>query len=224
MTTHIKQTVYKGDSNLGIFFNVTEKIALIPKDTDSKTIDVIKEILNVEIKRVEIWDSNLIGLFSAANSNGIILPKTIFPNEVKHFSSLGLNVYVLDDDHTALGNLILANDRAAIVSPLIPKKFVKEIEDTLGVETIQRKIANLSYVGSLGIVTNKGLLLYRDIEEDEFNELKEFFKVKYADIGTANLGSPYVGSCVIANSNGVLVGEKTTPIEMERILEALGFI
>ena len=154
------------------------------------------------------------------------MPKTIFPKEIKEIKAKlpDLNVLVLNDDHTAIGNLILANDKAAIISPSIPKRFQKKIEEVLGVETIRRKIANLSYVGSLGVVTNKGLLLYRDVSEEEFNELKKFFKVRYANIGTANLGSPYVGSCIIANSKGVIVGEKTTPVEMERIIEALGFI
>lgn len=220
----IQQMVYKGDSNLGIFFETNENICLAPRDIDEKNKQTIEKILKTEIVRISIWDSSLIGLFCVLNSNGIILPKIVFENEIREIKKLGLNVFIVDDDHTAIGNLILANDKSAVISPLIPKKFEKNISETLDVEVIRKSIANLKFVGSLGVVTNKGLLLYRDVSEEELKGLKEFFRVKHANIGTANLGSPYVGSCIIANSKGVIVGEKTTPVEMERILEALGFV
>ena len=43
-------------------------------------------------------------------------------------------------------------------------------------------------------------------------------------IGTVNHGSPVIGSGLIANSKGAIIGNQTTGIEMGRIEEALGFL
>ena len=72
-------------------------------------------------------------------------------------------------------------------------------------------------------VTNKGFLLYRDSTPAEINFVEDIFKVQ-GDIGTVGRGITLVGACSIANSKGVIVGEKTTGPEMARLEEALGFL
>jgi translation initiation factor 6 len=152
------------------------------------------------------------------------LPKTIYEDEKENFKKLDLNFLVLDSVFNAIGNLIVCNDNAAIVSPLIERENLKLIEETLDVEVVQRKIANKFLVGSIAYATNRGLAIYRDIDEEEFNEIKEIFKVKNANIATVNRGSVYVSSGIIANSYGLVVGEKTTPIEIHNLQEAFGFL
>jgi translation initiation factor 6 len=58
------------------------------------------------------------------------------------------------------------------------------------------------------------------VTEEEIAKLTDYFGVQ-AKPGTANFGSIYVGSSMVANSNGVLVGTKSTPIEIGRIDEVL---
>lgn len=43
-------------------------------------------------------------------------------------------------------------------------------------------------------------------------------------IGTVNHGFPMIGSGLVANDHGALIGRLTTGIEMGRIDEALGFL
>jgi translation initiation factor 6 len=43
-------------------------------------------------------------------------------------------------------------------------------------------------------------------------------------ITTANYGAAQVGACMVANSHGAVVGSRTTPIELGRIEEGLGFL
>jgi len=81
----------------------------------------------------------------------------------------------------------------------------------------------MSTVGSAGIVTNKGCLLHRDASGDEIKIVEQILKVNVG-IGTANFGSPFVGSCMIANSHGAVVGESTTGAEITRLMETLGFL
>ncbi len=217
----VKSYSYNGDNNIGIFFRCNDKYLFSPFDADLKEID---KILNAEVIKLKIWDSNLIGLYTVCNSNGIILPKTIYEDEKNFLKNLDLKILVLDSVFNAIGNLIVCNDNAAIVSPLIERENLKLIEETLDVEVVQRKIANKFLVGSIAYVTNKGMAIYRDIDEEEFDEIKEIFKVKNANIATVNRGNIYISSGIIANSYGLIVGEKTTPIEIHNLQEAFGFL
>ena len=215
---------YKNDSNIGIFGCANNKIAFFPKDFEK--IEEVEKILKVKVENIKIWNSNLIGLFVCMNNNGILLPKIVLKDEIEEIKSKSnfLNIGILKTKHTALSNLIVCNDKAALISPLMEKSNLRIIKDVLNVEIEQRKIDDFNLVGSIIKVTNKGLLAYRDISEESFEFLKDFFKVKNASIGTVNFGSIFISSAIIANDNGILIGEKTSAYEIERILEALGFV
>jgi translation initiation factor 6 len=43
-------------------------------------------------------------------------------------------------------------------------------------------------------------------------------------LGTLNMGSPIVGSAVVANSNGFIVGGLSSGHEIGRVEESLGFL
>jgi translation initiation factor 6 len=73
------------------------------------------------------------------------------------------------------------------------------------------------------VVTNKGCLCHPKIDEEELQQLESLFHVK-AMIGTVNHGFPMIGSGLVANDHGALIGKMTTGIEMGRIDEALGFL
>jgi len=51
--------------------------------------------------------------------------------------------------------------------------------------------------------------------------VEELFKLP-VDIGTVNFGSPLVGSGILANSKGYVVGLDTTGPEISRIEERIG--
>jgi len=53
--------------------------------------------------------------------------------------------------------------------------------------------------------------------------LEELFELP-VDVGTVNLGSPLVGSGLLANSYGYLAGDETTGPELGRIEDALDFL
>ena len=215
---------FQGDPNLGVFFVCNEKFCLVPKNIEQKNIENIEKCLKVEIVKVKIVESDLIGIFCVSNSNGVLVSNLINENEFKKLKEevkkFDINLEKISSKYSAIGNLILCNDRGAIISNLIKKKDKKKIEDCLDVEVEYGKIVDLSIVGSCGIATNKGCLLHRDVKEDEIKLVEEILKVN-VDIGTVNFGSPFVGSGLIANSKGSLIGEKTTPPEIARIMEAL---
>ena len=210
-----------GTSSIGVYGVATDKFAIIPADIPEKFEREVEADLKVDIIKGAVLESFLLGVFIAANSYGVILPRLVRDEELNVFrKTIDAEIMVLDVKETALGNLILANDKAALVSPLIPRKALKRIEDALGVEVMQRNLAGSNLVGAIAVVTNKGLLACPLASDEELDELEDFFKVK-ADIGTINRGNIFVRSGMLANSYGAIVGSETTGPELMRIQQTL---
>mgnify|MGYP006291494139 CR=1 FL=1 len=130
---------------------------------------------------------------------------------------------VISDKFNAAGNDILVNDYGCLVHPDVKDSTLKEIKQTFKVPTYRGTIAGLKTVGMAAVVTNKGLLCHPKLSDVEKKQLKKIFDVPVM-IGTVNHGSPVIGAGIIANSNGAVIGNNTTGIEMGRIEEALGFL
>ncbi|KXB02970.1 hypothetical protein AKJ48_04370, partial [candidate division MSBL1 archaeon SCGC-AAA261O19] len=179
--------------------------------------------MDVKIVPSEISQSPLIGILSAGNKSGLVVPDLIESGEKELEEKLSIRVARVPGKYTALGNQVLANDNGAIVSPNLPDKAVKIVEKTLNVQAERGTIAGLKSVGSAGVATNKGVLLHPDASKEELGKVEEALGVQ-GDIGTALGGVKYVGACMVANSLGVLTGESTTGPELGRIESSLGFV
>lgn len=219
---HVKRASFHGDVNVGLFGFVSDRFALLPDNS----LDV--SVLKVPSVVCTVSDTQLIGLFLAGNSNGIIFPKIINRREVDEIltglrdAGVEINSTILKNKHTVLGNLIVCNDTGAVISSLL-KGSRKTIEDILGVEVVVAEIAESKLPGSFCVATNRGFLLSSNGSEEDYELLKSVLKVD-GDIGSVNFGSIFVRSGILANSNGYLVGEATTGVELARIDEALGFV
>ena len=178
------------------------------------------EALKVPAAPAMIMNTYFAGMFAAGNSRGVIIS-----DFASGYGFTGIkhdNVLELDANHTALGNLIVANDIGAIISPLL-RKSKEKIEEFLGVKTEIGTVAGLKICGSAAIATNKGCLAHPKIKEAEKAVLERVLGVPVM-IGTVNYGSPYVKSGIIANSFNFAVSEQSTGPEMGNITEALGFL
>lgn len=216
MTKHFL-TEFLGDPNLGLFGFATDKYCLL--GTELKNYDKIEEVLKVKIIKIRLLDTNLVGIFAAGNSRGVVVPSIINEYEIERLKK-EVDVFILDSDYTALGNLILINDHGCILSPLL-KRHKEEIENFFKVKCEVMKIAGLNVVGSACIANNIGCLVHPNTTDEEGERIKKILKVKFVDVGTANFGSPFVGACLLANSNGFITSYSTTGPEMARIEEVL---
>jgi len=220
---------FSGIPTLGVLALTTEEITLLPIFLDKDDVNEISEILNTKCLQINIGGSCLVGSLAVANKYGILLPKIVDKDElaeIKRFlndNNLDLTVEIIKSKNTALGNLILTNDKGALISTEL-KEFKKDIEDVLNVEVEVGTIAELPTVGSNAVVTNKGCLTHPLVDDDELEFLKGLFKVEYIGKGTANKGTTSVGACIIANSKGAIVGGDTTGPELLMIEDALGLI
>ncbi|MCD6371091.1 MAG: translation initiation factor IF-6 [Candidatus Aenigmarchaeota archaeon] len=220
----ILQMDFDGDVNIGIFGVSNNEIVLLGSFVRKSLVKKIEEVLDVEVVKISVSNTDFIGLMCIMNSNGIILPKTVEDFEIKKIKKItkqyGINLLVLKSKYTALGNLILANDKGAIVSPLFTKKEKKEIENTLGVKTAYGKISKLSIPGSCGIANNNGALVHHGIYGREIKKIERILEVEVV-AGTINSGTPYVKSGVIANDKGAIVGSISTGPEISNLMDAL---
>jgi len=214
-----------GSASLGVYSLATEEMAIVPPQMSKAKAKRLEECLQVKVIRTMIGESVLVGALTTANSSGLVLPHYVTEDEVDTIKSEfpDINIAVMKTKRTAYGNMILANDRGAIVDPRLREQDLAGISDALNVEVVLGEIAGLPYVGSLGTATNKGVLVHPLLKEEEQQRLKEVLKVP-VDVGTVNCGVPYVGMGLIANSRGAVAGFVTTGPELFIIGQALDVV
>jgi translation initiation factor 6 len=206
---------------IGVFATCTEDVVLIPPLTKPETCAIIKGSLDVKVVETLINGSVVVGALSRGNSNGFLVSYGTDTSELQKLT--GVKVEVLPDKMNAVGNIVLANDSAALVHPEISDKALETIAGTLEVEVYRGTIAGIKNVGMAGVVTNKGLLVHPKVTPSEREILEKIFELP-VNIGTTNFGTQMLGSGLLANSKSYLAGSETTGPELGRIEEALGFI
>jgi translation initiation factor 6 len=217
MSFKFLRTNFYGDPNIGLYGFATDNYCFLGIEPQQKILQKIKEFLKVNIITSSIAGTELAGLFVAGNSNGIILPKIVEDFELKNLKKLKINLKIINSKETALGNLILCNDKGCLISNSL-KRYKREISDTLCCEVETGKIAELEIVGSCAVASNLGCLCHREAKEEELKKIEEILKVR-VDVGSISYGSPFIKSGVIVNSKGIVFSEQTTGAEMGRLEE-----
>jgi len=214
---------FNENPNLGVFCRANDNVAFMLKGLSKKVKNKIATVLDVEIVELSIADATIIGSLLTFNSKGAVVCDFIDEDALKIINEHGLNVCVINDKINAAGNDILVNDIGALVHPDIHDRTIKDIEEILKVPVHRGTIGSLKTVGMAAVVTNKGLLCHPKTTDEEKKLLEKVFNVNVM-IGTVNHGSPVIGSGLVANTKGAIIGNLTTGIEMGRIEEALGFL
>ena len=215
-----KYDVYRSP-NVGLFLRVNDNTLLIPFGFAETKTKKLKEYLNVKkIIHVSISGTRLIGPMTVMNNNGMLLPSTASDEEIQILRQTGLNVERLQSKFTAIGNLILANDKGAIVSNIFDGEVHQSIRDVLGVPIQIMSIGGFVQVGSLVVTTNAGAIVHPNANDREIKSITEILQVE-AEPATINGGSPFLSSGIIANFKSAIVGSITTGPELIMITRAL---
>ena len=222
MTVYLSSIV--GSASLGVYSLATENIVMIPVIVPKQKAQEYADWLKAKLIYTSISGSVLIGALACANSNGMLIHNAVREEELEKIKSVySGNIYIMETKKTAYGNLVLANDKGAVVDPRFKETEIKKISETLGVEAVPTEIAGLPYVGSLAVATNKGVLAHPMLTAEEKKTLENVLKVP-VDVGTVNCGVPYVGTGLIANSHAAVAGSMTTGPEMFIIGNALDVV
>lgn len=214
---------FNENPNVGIYCRASDSIVFLQKNLLKKTKKTIRDVLNAKIVELSIADATIIGSLLTFNSYGAIVTAYANKETFKTIENQGLKIYAIKDVINAAGNDILANDNGALVHPDLKNSSVQKISEILGVSVQKGTIASFGTVGMAAVVTNKGCLCHPKVTEEEKQLLEKIFDVDVM-IGTVNHGFPMIGSGLVANTKGAIIGKMTTGIEMGRIEEALRFL
>ncbi len=210
--------MYRGP-NLGVYAKANDDILLVPMGFAESKAEALAEYLQVSYQYVSIANTRLIGALAVMNNTGMLIPKTAFQNEYERLQEIGLEIGILDSKFTALGNMICANDKGAVVSPLLSRSDCNAISDVLGVEVYQRRISGFYQTGAVMVANNTGAVIHPEADEEDMKTFANVLGVKIEHCSINN-GIPYVASGIIANNHNIIVGTLTTGPEIMMITRA----
>lgn len=212
---------FNGNPYIGVYCATGEDITVVMPGPPKGVIRRISEALGTRVTQTTIGGSTIVGSLMSMNSQGAVV--TDFVRDFELSKLEGLNVLQIPHRVNAAGNVILCNDYGAVIHPDYDDETTRLISKTLAVPAVRGTIAKLKTVGSAAVATNKGVVCHPHATKEEMSLLREILGVPVS-ITTANYGTAQVGACLIANSKGAVVGSRTTPIEMGRIEDSLGYL
>ncbi len=220
----IKTEIF-GRSLIGVFLETNNSFVLYPSTLNKSDLSKLKQIFNVPCYSLTINNSNLLGIYSASNKYGIILPEIIRNDELgdiaQDIKDLGdsMRVETLKSRDNAFGNLILCNDKGAIISSLL-RPYKEQIADVLNVETVVYDFAGMILPGSIAIANNNGCLVHPLANNADIDYISSVLKVE-TDVSTINRGAPYLSAGAVVNDEFGVFGSRTTGPEMMRLTNVL---
>jgi translation initiation factor 6 len=220
----ILRTQIFGRSLVGVYLTANNSYILYPSTLLKPLLKKFKTIFEQPFFPLTINNSNLLGVYTASNKYGIIVPHIIREDELNNLKSYldgSYNVGVLNSIDNAFGNLILCNDKGAIISSFL-KNYKTTIEDILNVETVVYEFADYYLPGSISLANNFGCLIHPLSTDEEIENISSILKVKEVDVSTVNRGVPYLRSGAVVNDMSGIFGSECTGPEMMRITSVLG--
>lgn len=216
------RTSFNGSPFVGVFAAATENALLAASEVDT---DEMEGELGVEsIYSGAVGGSSVIGSLAEGNSSGIVVSSSAREDEIERMEeATSVRVERVSSRVNAVGNLVLANDDAALVSPELDAEARERVAAVLDVEVRAGTVGGVEVVGSAAVATNEGVLAHPRSSDDELKALDDLFGVS-VNVGTVNYGTPLVGSGLLANTKGYVAGTETTGPELGRIEETLGFV
>ena len=218
----LKEAIY-GNQEVGTYLALNNDYFLYPQKINPKIVEFIKQV-RPDIVTIEtfIAGSPVIGSFVAMNSYGMIVPDLITDDELELLqknTKKEFQITSISLEDNAFGNLVLCNDKGAIISPKL-EEARDIIEKALKVPTRVLRFADSDLAGSCGLANNSGVLVHPLITEEEAAIIEKTLQVEI-DVSTVNCGSPYLGGGAIVNDSIAIFGQDSTGPELQRIMEIL---
>ncbi|NEU55311.1 translation initiation factor IF-6 [Halorussus sp. MSC15.2] len=218
------RAAFVGSSYVGVFARATDEHLLVRPDLEDDVIADVSDELDVEAVETTVGGSSTVGALAVGNENGLLVSSRVTDRERDRIAEITeLDVTELPGKINAAGNVVLANDKGAYVHPDLSRDAMRAVEEALEVDVERGDLADVRTVGTAAVATNEGVLCHPKATDDQLDRLEEVLDVP-ADIGTINYGAPLVGSGLLANEHGYVVGQETTGPELGRIDQALGYI
>lgn len=220
---HVKQIEINGSSNIGLYGYVNNQVALLPHTVSENTKEAVRDVLDVPIETLTVAGTSLIGAFITGNNHRLIVPDIINDYEAETLEGLDEAVKTVHTTYTCLGNNVLVNDSAALLSPAFSDEEGQHITNQLGLESVKQSLAGMETVGTLAVFNDDNMVASNDIPEDEFHFIADHFNAD-ATPSSVNMGAAQIRCGVLCNENGFLVGKASGGPEVTTIDEGLGYL
>lgn len=217
------KTSLHGNSNIGLYGFCNDHYCLLAPEFTPEQVATIQDVLKVPIYQIKIAHTSLIGALVTGNSRVLLVPNITDDPELMVLKRLKIPFHVIPSKITALGNAILCNDAGALVHREYSADVKKIIRQALNVRLHPGEIGDTEVPGSCVVHNRRGAVIHAFATQEQIKEVEDLLGVPCIK-GTVNFGSPLVHSGVLANSNGMVIGNASTGIEIENIYEALGFL
>ncbi len=217
-----RTTTFAGDPNIGVFCRVLDDIAIIPPEAPDVFREAVRAALDVDLVETYVQGSSIIGSLLVGNRKGMVVSGLASGTEIAVLSE-HREVMKLTGTMNAAGNVILTNDRFAIIHPEMEKEKAQEIGEFLGVEVLQKSLGGIKTVGMAGAATSNGVIVTPRSTEQEIVRIEEFCGVPVGT-GTINMGTGLVGTGLLVNTRGYIAGAQTSGFELGRIEDVFGFL
>ena len=218
------RAAFAGSAYVGVFARATDDCLLVRPDAEADLREALGAELDVPVVPTTVGGSGTVGALAAGNGNGLLVSSRLRDRERDDLrEATSLRVTELPGRINAAGNVVLANDTGAYVHPDLSREAVQAVKEGLDVPVERGTLAGVQTVGTAAVATGRGVLCHPDATDGKLDFLEELLGVP-ADIGTINYGGPLVGSGLVANDHGYVVGQDTTGPELGRIESALGYI
>jgi translation initiation factor 6 len=218
----VKTISFGGDSNIGIFTRVFDDIAVIPPAAPGNFRDALTEILDVDLVVTTVQGSEIVGSLLTGNNRGFVMSGLATDPEVALLREYR-EVYLLERNMNAAGNIILTTDSLTCVHPDLPTATAREIGDILGNPVTRLTLAGIKTIGMAAVATKKGILVHPRTSRQELAKLEGITDLPIGT-GSVNMGTGLVGTGLVANAEGYLAGTETSGFELGRIEDVFGFL
>jgi len=220
----LQRLAFAGSAYVGVFARATDSCVLVRQDVDDDVVADLTDELEVPAIPTTVGGSSTVGALATGNENGLLVSSRVLEYERETIEeAVDVPVAELPGTINAAGNVVLANDYGAYVHPDLPREAVQIVTETLDVPVERGDLAGVRTVGTAAVANNTGVLCHPKATDEELDALETALDVR-ADVGTVNYGAPLVGSGLLANDAGYVVGEDTTGPELGRIEDALGYL
>ena len=112
---------FEASHEVGCYMKLTNSYCLVAAGfADSLYEAIASELDGLPMIPISIAGTKIIGRMCAGNKNGLLVPSSITDEEwnvLKTNLPQSVNVAKVDDKLSALGNVIVANDRVALMHP-----------------------------------------------------------------------------------------------------------
>ncbi len=198
-----------GTSFVGLFISISgERILVHPSFPRKKRLEDIAKTAEMSVRYIPI-ESRLVGLF-------ITDTEPAFSGE---FTSSKDVVFSEAFMHYAMGNLVVANRKGAIISPVL-ENHADTIKEILGVKRVAvTKIGGYNTPGAVILANEKGAVVHPSAGEEELDLIEKTLGVT-ADYGTV-AKSGFVGAMAAASNDLLLLPEEVLAPEIVQISQVL---